>query len=62
MNYNDLQHTYTQLLQQAQQAVSRQDAISIIHKAEKIQQAMLASRYESTRASLKDALMPADAF
>jgi hypothetical protein len=61
MNYNDLQHTYTQLLQQAQQAVSRQDAINIIHKADKVQQAMLASRYESARASLNDGMMPADA-
>jgi hypothetical protein len=40
MNYNIIQYNYTQLMQQAEQATSRQEAIHCIQKATLLREAM----------------------
>ena len=40
MNYNTLNYNYTQLMQQAEQATSRQEAIHCIQKATALKEAM----------------------
>ena len=46
MDYNVLNYNYTHLMQQAEQASSRQEAIACIHQATALKQAMAVKKTE----------------